>query len=643
MRIQHQTSLEFLRNHSPSTSPDLMLFTGFYQAAKLEEMGPPEYSLESGGGASPQADKFVAGWDCFRLDAQGDTYDAQARLSKNENPMKPETCEPPYKYLNLDSQAEQHAKTPTSAGGLFFTASNPADNSETSSKIDDFYKKSVIESSFAGQEIASESVKQSIKTSRRLDTVVNESVLSENQRFCIDPETGKGLPYLHERDRQYKDVLSGGGEINVFLPGYATGDRYTLIFTALVEPRLNISIGYSENDLNQEKAAKEAYDVIVSALKSNGETNPEKRITLLSYNGGSLKGARESLDSPDTKSSFEYIKGAQTSPLMCSEYNASHVFHISVTTEIINRHFLDSTTSNAEKYLNVKSKLRNLVNTSDQQKIDSLVEQLIEFHGIKEGDVALWVADREFANEREAEAISRPKMFDLIAQHLKSQGFGTFNIADTYINRANSTENKEIIVNRHPYRLSGVPHIGRFWAAEIDGNKLLAPRENQWYFMDNLLTKTGGRLIGIRSGALEPFALMGHNVLYLEHKNMFTPERHASWQGTIPYRRIITENTTGYLNLNTEIKRDEVRRGMISLVEGRKLANGIERDPVKGFSSGSRGAVELSRLHSEFDMINDDIDKGVLSQNELNLLTAMLNSEDITSTAVDVLHKNRTV
>lgn len=57
-------------------------------------------------------------------------------------------------------------------------------------------------------------------------------------------------------------------------------------------------------------------------------------------------------------------------------------------------------------------------------------------------------------------------MFDLIAQHLKSQGFGAYNIADTYINRASPADDNEAVVNRHPYRLSGMPHIGRFWAAK---------------------------------------------------------------------------------------------------------------------------------------------------------------------------------
>jgi len=492
MKIQHQTSIDILQNHNAWMDPDLRIFTGAHQAEKLNEINSPEYSLPARESKSPQADKFVAGWDCLRLDAQSDTEDPRLGYSKNEKQIKPEMYEPPSKRSKLKGDAEQQARTPTSENNFFFTASNPTDNSSIALKIDDFYRKSAMQSSFASQEIASESLSQSIKSSRLLDTIVNQSTLSENQKFCIDSKTGKGLPYLHERDRQYENILSAGEDIDVFLPGYATGDRYTLIFTALIEPRLNISIGYSKNDPKEEKAAKEAYDVIVDALKSNGEADPERRVTLLSYKGNSLKAARETLDSPETKSSFEHVDGAQTSPMMCSESDAPHVFHISVTTEIINRYFQDTATSNAEKYSNVREKLGNLVNESDKMKIDALVDKVIEFHGIKKGDVALWIADREFANEREAEAISRPKMFDLIAQHLKSQGFGTFSIADTYINRASPADSDGSIVNRHPYRLSGMPHIGRFWAAKVDGSQLLAPRENQWFFMNNLLTKTGG-------------------------------------------------------------------------------------------------------------------------------------------------------
>lgn len=166
--------------------------------------------------------------------------------------------------------------------------------------------------------------------------------------------------------------------------------------------------------------------------------------------------------------------------------------------------------------------------------------------------MALWIADREGANERESQAISRPLMFEQMAQRFAQEGFKVFDVADTFINPSPSIPRGTF--DRHPYRPEIRPQIGRFWNGTFDTEKLLAPRENQWYFMDRLLSKTGSRLAGIRSGALEPFALFGHTVVYLEHKDMFTPERHASWQGYIPYHRVITEKTTGYMS--TDIKLD---------------------------------------------------------------------------------------
>jgi hypothetical protein len=565
--------------------------------------------------------------------------------SSNQSSTEPETISEGHDCLKLENQT---GDKDTNLIDNFFSATNPGTNKRETKKIESMYKASASSISVVGQEIAQESVNQSEKLSIDLDQKINKAVLYENQCFCIDPKTGKGLSYLHERDRQYEGILSGNEDIHVFLPGYATGDRYTLIFTALIEPKLNISIAYSAGNKNEEKAAKEAYDVIIHALKRNGETNPEKRITLLSYKGDNLKKARESLDSPNTKSSFDYVQGAKTSSLMLNKNDSPHVFHISVTTEIINRSFQDESTASAEKYQNVRDKLANLVTEEDRKEINHLVDKLIDFHKIKHGDVILWTADREYANAREAEAISRPKMFEQIAQHLKSDNIGVCCIADTYINRAKSFENKDIIVNRHPYRMAGVPHIGRFWTANVNGKQLLAPRENQWYFMDRLLSNTGGRIIGIRSGALEPFALMGHNVIYLEHKNMFTPERHASWQGWIPYRRLITEKTTGYLNLNTEIRRNEKINEMISIAEVRRKDIGTNPFSQEQFSSAefsklSNNLDKTASLQDEIQIINEDINTGLLSRNELTLLTQMLKSEDIKTPAADVIQQNPTL
>ncbi|WP_157135237.1 hypothetical protein [Serratia sp. M24T3] len=505
-----------------------------------------------------------------------------------------------------------------------------------------FIKKSAISQSEISSEIALNILDCShVESERKSHEIGNGDIVTNNQLFCVDEKTGIGHSYLHERDKPFNDILSDKNKkINVFLPGYATGDRYTLIFTALIEPRLEISIAYTEGNKGEEKAATEAFDVIKNSLIKNGELNPEKRLTLLSYLNNDLKAVREKLDDSETKSSFTHIKGSGNCPLRIQN-DAEHMFHISATTEIINRHFRDNDTLILDKFSQVKEKLHNLVTSDEQEKINSLVDDVIKYHGIKKGDVALWIADREFANERESQAISRPRMFDLIADYLKKNDISVFCIADTYINRIKTFDDEEVINNRHPHRLPGVSHIGRFWA-----EPLLSPRENQWYFMDKLLEKTGGKLIGIRSGALEPFALMGHNIIYLEHKNMFTPERHASWQGVIPYRRLITEGYTGYINSNTEVMRDQKINNMLSN-QLKNIINSRSKYTDESFSSmiesiihNKIDAQEFSSqlsLQNEISEIQEDIASGVMSENELKLLVNMLNSEKINDSAATVI------
>ena len=134
--------------------------------------------------------------------------------------------------------------------------------------------------------------------------------------------------------------------------------------------------------------------------------------------------------------------------------------------------------------------------------------------------------------------------------------------------------------------------------------------------MHKLLDTVGGPVIGIRSGALEPFALMGHQVIYLEHKDMFTPERHACWQGVIPYHRLITNHTTGYLNKESETFRDNALRSLLSETLQRRLERGAA-DSVYGPWPDRQQS--LSRME-------DDLARGILSSNELKLLVAMTRS-----------------
>lgn len=507
--------------------------------------------------------------------------------------------------------------------------------------------------SLVRKEIGQEFLRQAKAESMKMDIGLSEKTITENQYLCIDPKTGTGEPYIHKRDEKYLKVLDDPKqEIHTLLPGYATGDRYSLIFAALMEPRLHISIAYTEGNQHEENCAKEASRIIEDALRVNGEKDPSSRISLLSYSNENkeskldLKGARESLDSHETRSNFKRESGAE-SPLSDKSKSNHHLFHISVTTELIARHFRNENgfpTSKIEKHKMIQDQMRKLVSEEDQKIIKKLVDDVIEEQGIQKDSVGLWIADRDFSDERQTEAIARPAMFELIADALKSKGTPVYFIADNYIKHEKNFAGKEVVINRHPYRPSTSAEVGRFWQKKSEEKPILAPRENQWYFMDQLLTKTSGNLIGIRSGALEPFALMGHNITYLEHKNMFTPERHASWQNVIPYHRLMIENTTGYLKKETEFMRSQLTSDLISKNSQQKITAGLLP------SSGSNEAISLETLHKFFEKahgseskvssitaqnkisdISDNLRTGVMSGKELSLLTEMVRSR---STAV---------
>lgn len=488
----------------------------------------------------------------------------------------------------------------------FIAVHNPGTGEATRSRMRLKYDDVAFDRKSAAQDIGKEMLRQTRETALKLDAIVTDDVLRANQLSHLDPD-GIGRAYLHERDQDHLSTLDDHRQaIHLMLPGYATGDRYSLILAALVEPRLHISVAFTHDDPDQAMHAQEAYRVLCGALRANGEADPEKRISLIEFHGQDLKAARESLDDEDTRSNFRPLEGA-ASPLTGRGHAENHMFHVSVSTELLRRHFAGLDEAGREsRHQQVREKLKNLVSEATRAEIDDLIDKVMESQGISEGDVALWVSDREFANQREAEAISRPAMFEQIADAIESSGKKVFCIADTFINRVNRDE--DTLVNRHPYRPTIRPHIGRFWAAELDGKRVLEPRENQWYFMDRLLQKTGGGLVGIRSGALEPFALMGHNVVYLEHRTMFTPERHASWQGHIPYQRLCTQNTTGYLGKRTEVTHHQLMREMLESVVGNR-----QHEPTLP----KQRAIEA---------IEDDLRNGVLARRELSLLVDMLDS-----------------
>ena len=509
--------------------------------------------------------------------------------------------------------AEQRIRPAT-----FFSAANPADTATR-----DLYLKAYQHHSHDNQsvrrEIGQTALAQVREQAQRLDLAVPLEEVQLRQAYRMDTTTGQGLPYLHNRDMPFRAALDcPESKIHTFLPGYATGDRYSLILATLINPQLNVSIAYSRGNDAEQTHALEAFHVIRSALAASGQTNAAERVSLYEYNGESLKNARESLDDSATRADFTHVEGAASPLVGGPAHDATHVFHISATTELIARRFRDTDRSPDDRCIDVRNKLISLVDPAERQRIDALVGTVIAEQGIKPGAAALWIADREYANAREAEAISRPLMFEQIADALGAAGTPVYCVADTYINRARDENGKDRLTDRHPYRPQLHPHIGRFWAAELNGKRVLAPRENQWYFMHKLLDTVGGPVIGIRSGALEPFALMGHQVIYLEHKDMFTPERHACWQGVIPYHRLITNHTTGYRNKESETFRSNELRSLL----GETLQRRFDLGPAGAHAPLSDGHA-LSDRQQRLSRVEDDLASGVLSGNELKLLVAM--------------------
>ncbi|QNR96530.1 hypothetical protein ICJ04_13540 [Stenotrophomonas sp. 169] len=503
----------------------------------------------------------------------------------------------------------------------FFTAANPTDKATRDLYLK-AYQHHSHDSQSVRQEIGRTALAQVLEQAQQLDLQVPLEDVKLRQGYRIDAVTGQGVPYLHPRDVDFSAALEAAdSSIHTFLPGYATGDRYSLILAMLINPKLNVSIAYSRGNQAEQAHAREAFEVIRTALTASRQADAADRVSLYEHTGKSLKDARESLDDSATRADFRHVEGADSPLAGDAEHQGTHVFHISATTELIARRFREPDMSPEDRCIDVRNKLIALVDPAERTRIDALVDTVIAEQGIQPGAAALWIADREYANAREAEAISRPMMFEQIADALgpdKTGAAGTrvYCIADTYINRARDENGEDRLTDRHPYRPQLHPHVGRFWAAELNGERVLAPREHQWYFMHKLLDTVGGPVIGIRSGALEPFALMGHQVIYLEHHDMFTPDRHACWQGVIPYHRLITHHTTGYRNKESETYRGNELRSLLSETLQRRFNLGAA-EPVHGPWPDRQQS--LSRM-------GDDLSSGILSGNELKLLVAMTQS-----------------
>jgi hypothetical protein len=446
-----------------------------------------------------------------------------------------------------------------------------------------------------------------------------------NQTAWIDRSTGKGQlsSTLWPHDKVIWDKIPDIKKhpVNVMLPGYAVGDRYSAILTMLVYPKMKLTIAYSEDFpvLPKEKDyALEAHEIIKKALQKFGlsEDSINTRLSIVQHNGsGPLNSISGSFNDPTHRVAFKQVNGAP-SALCQPASDESHVFHISATTVMMAKHWED-TNDSARSAEEIRTAVYSLVAPEAKASLDKLVRQTIKETGLEKEAVLLWTTNKPFqvpirnaASARQKEAFANPQMLELIQQKMQSSGHPVAYIADGFKNIYSDR-----VEDRHPWQDQSIPNIGKFW----EKSPLLLERVNQWYFIDQLMKKADVKaLVGVRSGALEPISLLGHNVVYLEHKNMFTPERHAPWQGRIPYNRLVTELKTGYTDNDTEVERSRLRRDIIS----NNIMAKSKRDADDAVLIGLIPAdIKDQSRYAEMD---ESIQAGVLSTAELELLEKMV-------------------
>jgi hypothetical protein len=457
----------------------------------------------------------------------------------------------------------------------------------------------------------------------------SRSTVIRNQFKCI--KHGKGELYPHPRDKDAWEKHGASSAVHTFLPGYATGDRYTAILTMLLNPRLCLVIAYQEGNDTDQLNAIAAFDTVILALRANS-IDPSERVCLLSHKGD-LENARLQLNTEAGRARYVHQKGYR--PPLLDRASPEHVYHISITTVMMAEAWGNDYTSGnilKEKSAALRARVKNMIGSETRTKIDGLVKDQIGNLKLRPGCVALWIANRPKANAREGEAISNPYMFEQIRYAIEATNRQCFHIADGFVNVVDGN-----VENRFRFKPSVLVDLGKFWDAP---GGLLKARENQWYFLDTLFTSLQCHaIIGIRSGALEPIALFGHNVIYLEHSDMFTPERHGAWQGRIPYSRLVTCNRTGYYSaehekikdraipghlLQTEFARDSAIKELIGRNVASKKARG--NDQAQSTVSVSEHEKNLA-LQEKIASANALIEEGVLLPTEIEILLKMVESK----------------
>lgn len=91
-----------------------------------------------------------------------------------------------------------------------------------------------------------------------------------------------------------------------------------------------------------------------------------------------------------------------------------------------------------------------------------------------------------------------------------------------------------------------------------------------------------------------------------------------SWQGRIPYNRLLTTQRTGYYDAYTEASHKENIKSLISENIAQKRV--LRCDNIPTFRSDRSSLVKQDEIAEKSEKIND----GVLSKSELDILVEMV-------------------
>ncbi|MBI2792273.1 MAG: hypothetical protein HYX61_09955 [Gammaproteobacteria bacterium] len=503
---------------------------------------------------------------------------------------------------------------------------------------------------------ASESTRKEFLASFRQSVSERSRKLSEESNVNLQKEgmdeQGRGNEFIpYENREHWKHITSdpklANTPINIILPGYATGDRYTLGMLLNWDPRVRVHIVYNEGNKEEEKAAKEAYALYSSILEQK-HIAPAQRIGLHEMraipekyvenndppwdklSGNNISDACMIWNTmPDVRDYVSQIEGLPF-PSAWDQSDEGYLYHISLSTHLISKLYEE----NPEKCI---AELRTLffekMIPSDRRKeLDELYEN--KYSGIQDS-IILWVGNRsDLPDLRQAEAFSRPSMYEQIREMFEKDKIHCEYAADSWRGRHAYSPMEDISNEKHP--------LITFWN-DIKGR----PREEQWYLMYRVM-QVNKAIIGNRSGSIEPFALLGMPVIYLEHKDMFTKERTRQLIGRVPTWNItITEESIGYgkekdmrkeddrpTEARTEYRFNRDRKSLLSLASEIKkltidfLGAKSEADADEISMKITKKTEILKQMQEDLGSTEDTIERGVLTKQELETIKSLVDRYD---------------